>query len=403
MSLLDRLREPAVWEAFYAYKTGLACPKQFAKELRAFIDAEGWRPVCEAIERGEPFPLPRRAVISKLSSGKKRVVYTYPRAENTVLKLLTWLLLRHYDGLFSRCLWSFRPGRTAKDAVRSLLRSPGIWKLFSYKADIHDYFNSIPVERLLPLLRRAVGEDEALFAFLSRLLTEPMVLADGEHLTEQKGIMAGTPLSAFYANLYLAELDRRFAEAGVPYARYSDDIILFVPSREEAEDQAAFLRDFLKEQGLAINPEKEFYSAPGEGWTFLGFLCREGVIDVAPVTVKKLKAKMRRKARSLQRWRQRNGESGERAARAFIRVFRRKLLESPADHELSWSRWFFSVINTTESLAVIDRYAEDCLRYLLSGKRTKARYNVRYEELRALGWRSLVHAYYEYEKEERGG
>ncbi len=397
--MLDRLREPAVWEAFYAYKTGLACPKQFAKELRAYIDAEGWRPVCEAIERGEPFPLPRRAVISKLSSGKKRVVYTYPRAENTVLKLLTWLLLRQYDGLFSRCLWSFRPGRTAKDAVRALLRTPGLRACWAYKADIHDYFNSVPVERLLPLLRAAVGEDGPLFAFLSRLLTEPLVLSEGKPVTERKGIMAGTPLSAFYANLFLDPLDRHFSERGVPYARYSDDILLFVPTREAAEEQAAFLRGFLAERELTINPAKELFSAPGEGWTFLGFSVRGETVDVAPATVQKLKAKMRRKARAVQRWRQRNGETGERAAAAFIRVFNRKLLDAPEDSELSWSRWFFSVVNTTASLEEIDRYAQDCLRFLVSGKRTKGRFNVRYEELKALGYRSLVHEYYAFEKE----
>ena len=43
-----------------------------------------------------------------------------------------------------------------------------------------------------------------------------------------------------------------------------------------------------------------------------------------------------------------------------------------------------------------DLYAQDCLRYLLSGKRTKARFNVRYEDLKALGYRSLVNAYYDF-------
>ena len=53
------------------------------------------------------------------------------------------------------------------------------------------------------------------------------------------------------------------------------------------------------------------------------------------------------------------------------------------------------MIGTDASLKEIDRYAQDCLRYLLSGKRSKGRYSVRYEELKALGYRSLVHAYYQ--------
>ena len=39
--------------------------------------------------------------------------------------------------------------------------------------------------------------------------------------------MAGTPISTFLANLHLAHMDHYFADAGILYARYSDDIILF--------------------------------------------------------------------------------------------------------------------------------------------------------------------------------
>ena len=89
-----------------------------------------------------------------------------------------------------------------------------------------------------------------------------------------------------------------------------------------------------------------------------------------------------------------SGSAPSAPAAAFIRVFNRKLLESPEGSELSWSYWFFSVINTADSLQEIDAYAQDCLRFLVSGKRTKGRYDVRYEDLKKLGYRSLVNAYY---------
>lgn len=395
-SLLEQLKDESCWEDFYAYRTSLVCPKDFAKELRAFIDEKRWLPVCEAIGRGDAFPLPRKAVISKMSSQKKRTVYIYPRTENTVLKMLTWLLLRRYDGVYAPALYSFRPGRTAKDAVRALTHTRGIWDKYCYKADIHDYFNSIPVEQFVPMLEETLADDPQLFSFLRKLLEEPCVLENGKPVEEAKGIMAGTPLSAFYANLYLKDLDAHFCEAGIPYARYSDDIILFADSEEEREGHVAYLHSFLAGHGLTINPAKESYSAPGEPWTFLGFVCSKDCIDIAPATVHKLKQKMRRKARALQRWRKRNGVSGEKAAAAFIRIFNRKLLENSADSDLTWSYWFFSVINTPESLREIDSYAQDCLRFLISGRRTKARFNVRYEDLKKLGYRSLVHKYYSF-------
>lgn len=398
MSLLDQLSRRECWEKFYEYKTSLAFPKAFAAELRDFIDGEGYLPVCRSIAAGEPFPLPRKSVISKMTSGKKRVVYTYPKAENTVLKLLTWLLLRRCDGLFEDNLYSFRPGRTAKDAVRALRAVPGLGDMWAYKADVSNYFNSIPVEKLLPMLAEALGEDGRLYGFLSALLGEERALSGRETVREQKGIMAGTPLSAFYANLYLRELDRHFARRGVPYARYSDDIILFAPDRAGAEALAGEVRTILTEHGLGLNPAKEELFDPAEGWTFLGFRCRGDAVDIAPASLEKIKGKMRRKSRALMRWRQRGGYGGEKAAAAFIRVFNRKLLESPPDNDLSWSRWFFPLLTTADSLRVIDRYAQDCLRWLVSGKRTKGRYDVRYEDLKRLGYRSLVHEYYAFEE-----
>ena len=363
------------------------------------MDARAYLPVCESIAKGERFPLPRRAVISKLYGRKKRTVYIYPPAENTVLKLLTWLLLRTYDGLFSDGLYSFRPGRSAKDAVRRLIRTPGMRQMHAYKVDISNYFNSVPVPRLLPMLKEALAEDPDLYAFLQRLLSEEEVLDRGKLLKEQKGIMAGTPLASFYANLYLKDLDEYFAVRDIPYARYSDDIIVFAKSREAVEAQADVIRRFLAEAGLSVNPAKEQFITLEEGWTFLGFSYRKGIIDIAPATLKKLKQKMRRKARALARWRDRKGATGENAAVAFVRALDRKLLDSPEGTELSWSHWFFSVINTADSLREIDRYAQDCIRFIVSGKRTKGRYGIRYKDLKAIGYRSLVHEYYAYGRE----
>ncbi len=269
--------------------------------------------------------------------------------------------------------------------------------MYSYKTDISNYFNSIPMEQFLPMLENVLSDDPELFSFLKKLLLEERVLYLGNEIREEKGIMAGCPLASFFANLYLMDLDHAFAERGIPYARYSDDIIVFAESRETVEAYAEEIREYLRKRGLEVNPVKEVLGEPEDGFVFLGFICRNGETDIAPASVVKLKKKMRRKSRALLRWRLRNGVEGEKAARAFIRIFNRKLLESSYDRDLSWSGWFFSMITTTESLHEIDLYAQDCLRYLVSGRRTKSRFNVKYEDLKALGYKSLVHAYYDYE------
>ena len=398
VSLLDELRDKASWESYYAYKQSLTSSGRAIPELRAFIDGEGYLPVCDLIEAGGPYPLPRKAVLSKTASSKKRVVYTYPDDFNLTMKLLTYLLLRRYDGLFSAGLYSFRPGKTAKDAIRRLIRVRGRGRMYGYKADIHDYFNSVPVRLILPRILQTLSDDPAMASFLCALLTDPRVLEGGEIREEQKGIMAGTPLSAFFANLYLSDLDLEMERTGAFYARYSDDVLFLSESREETEAAAERFRSALAEKGLEINPDKEMFYAPGDRITFLGFSFLDGEVDIAPVTLEKLKGKMRRKRDALLRWKNRSEATGERAAAAFIRLFNRKLLGGAEDSELTWSYWFFSVINTTKSLHAIDEYAQDCIRVLMTGTHTKGRYRIRYGDLKKLGYRNLVHAYYAFGK-----
>ncbi len=399
MSLLELLSQQDVWESFYNYKCSLAAPKSFIHDLRRFIDSKAYLPVCEIIRSGERFPLPEKSIISKMSAQKKRTVYTYPAAENTVLKLLTWLLLRKYDSSFSDNLFSFRPGRTAKDAISYFTRYPNIQNMFAYKTDVSNYFNEVPVQKLIPILERVLQDDPVLFQFLRDLLQESEVLENGVRIIEEKGIMAGTPLSAFYANVYLKELDWLFFYRNIPYARYSDDMIVFADSREEAENYAFEIRRFIADAGLHLNPEKEEYFTPDTGWIFLGFSYLRGVVDIAPASLIKMKQKMKRKTRALTRWQKRNDLSGEKAARAFIRIFNSKIFYNNSDHDLTWSLWYFPVINTDNSLKVIDHYAQECIRYLLTGKHTKSRFNARYDDIKNLGYKCLVHAFYEYKKE----
>ena len=399
--MLDLIASKQVWQRFYEYKTSLMCSKAESKKLKNYIDEERYLPVFNAIKAGESLPFPKRSVISKMGSKKKRIVYTYPDSFNTVLKLITYLLLRKYDGLFAKGLFSFRPGLAAKDAVLMLKRNKDIGKLYSYKADVSNYFNSIKIPSFLPILHNALQDDEELYSFLAALLTEPCVLDRGKPVAEQKGIMAGTPVASFYANLYLSDLDEAFANTDAIYARYSDDIIVFADSEDEVRARACFIRDRLAEKGLCVNPDKEQFSSPDEGFVFLGFILKGDTVDIAPASVKKIKQKMRRKARALRRWHKRNGIPPEKAALAFVRVFNRKLFENPSDNELTWTYWFFPVINTAKSLHEIDLYAQECIRFLATDTRTKSRFGFRYEDMKKLGYRSLVHAYYDFSEEEK--
>lgn len=399
MDLISRLADADQWKKFYEYKqaSGHLTQKDLQK-LADFIENKEYLECVTAISKGGTFAPPRRACISKMHSDKKRIVYIYPETESNILKLLTFLLQRTYDDIFTKHLYSFRPQTGVRHAIRRLTHTAGIRNMWSYKVDISNYFNSIPVEKMLFILRQTLADEPRIYAFIETLLLNPLVSDNDVLIEEEKGIMAGTPISTFLANVYLNHMDHYFADAGILYARYSDDIIFFAPSEHALQENILYLKQTLADSGLTVNPKKEQITKPGEPWTFLGFVFENGTVDIAPVSVEKLKAKMRRKTKALMRWKNKKGLSGVHAAKAFVRIFNQKLFENPIDHELTWTRWYFPFINTTKSLKIIDVYSQSCIRYLATGTRTKSAYNFRYEDMKALGYISLVNAYYNHRK-----
>ena len=112
-----------------------------------------------------------------------------------------------------------------------------------------------------------------------------------------------------------------------------------------------------------------------------------------------MKDKMRRKARKLLRWKTRKNASNERAIRAYIKNFNKKLFDNPKNNEITWCRWYFPVITTDNSLHILDEYMIENIRYIATGKHTKANYNLRYETIKEYGFKSLVHSYYCFDNE----
>jgi len=266
---------------------------------------------------------------------------------------------------------------------------------YVYKVDISNYFNSVDIGLLLPELEAVLDRDPELFRFFEALLKNPYVQYNDRVICEaHKGIMAGTPISAFLANLYLRELDAYFYQRSIPYMRYSDDILVFGRDKAELHASIQTIGDTLLARKLTINPSKEMLAAPGEEWVFLGFSYENGNIDVSRTSFEKLKGKMRRKVRRLHQWAEKKQLPGEYGAKAFVKRFNAKLYDNPVYNELTWTRWYFPVINTDRTLKKIDAYMQDCIRYLATGKRSKGRYNFRYEDIKKLGYRSLVNEYY---------
>jgi len=386
------------WDAFLEYKlSGEHTPDWEKKIFSEYVKSKQYLEDVSDFLEGVPFPDPVVKMLNKHNNSKKRVVFTFSENKNIFLKFVSFYLM-NYDRVFSDNLCSFRKNICVKTAVRKLVSTPGISEMYCYKADISDYFGSVNPQILLPQLKSVLHEDERLFCFIEGLLMNSCAQKDGETVEVKKGIMAGVPLSAFLANIYLAEMDWYFERENIIYIRYSDDIIVFAETPGKINDCKKYIENFLGSKELKINRNKEACVMPGEWWEFLGFSYHNGVVDISETSLNKMKKKMKRKARALVRWKERKNADSNRAVRAFIKAFNRKLFTGVSDNNITWSRWYFPVINTTQSLHALDLYMQDCIRYIAQGNYSKSRFNLRYSDMKTLGYTSLVNKFYKYEK-----
>ena len=396
-SLLDELSEEEVWEQFRAEKIEKnQLNNHEIKQLDSFIDGKRYLQLTDHFS----FSYPEKKTITKIGSNKKRTIYAYPADENWVLKLLANKLYRYDEFICDNC-YSFRQKKTAKSVFDDIRKIKDIDERYVLKSDIHDYFNSIDEEILINELGQIISDDDRLLSLLTDIISQDKCYFEGELMKEKRGAMAGVPLASFFANIYLKDVDEYFKDEGVAYYRYSDDVIMFFKDEEELNRYHLRFRKMIEDKKLQLNEEKTRIIAPHEKWEYLGFSYKEGKIDLADITVDKMKGKIRRKAHSLYRWRKRKNASYDKTARAFISSFDHKFYDLSGNNAFTWTRFYFPLINCTDGLHEIDEYMLQYLRYLYSGRHYKGNYVITYDHLKKLGYTPLVAEYYRWIEENR--
>ena len=342
--------------------------------------------------RHQPAP-PVEAWVNK-ADGRKKRVFQYPPADELLFRVVNRLL--QPAALVEASPWcrSFLPGGGARRAFRTVLADRDVDRKAALRLDVRDYFNSIDVVDLLARLPEpfAAGPVGALLraALLDRSVDRGGQVVDGG----PKGVMAGTPLAPLLATLYLRELDHEIGGRAT-YSRYSDDIAVLAPAADlPALEQ--LVRRRLAERGLEVNESKSSACAPGQPWDFLGFRYDRGVVGLAPMTSRKLKARATRLARSLLRWRERSGAPTGAALETFLRRTNRRLYSVPDERaDFSWATWFLPMLDRPDGLRVLDEHVQREARYAATGRRTaRTRKLVDYHALVDAGHLPLVHAYW---------
>jgi RNA-directed DNA polymerase len=231
----------------------------------------------QELHGGRYRPQPARRVwIPKPGTNEQRPLGIPAVRDRVVQAALRNVLEPIFERDFAQHSYGFRPGRSAQQAVarvEALLNRGQAWCV---DADLKSYFDTIPHDRLMELVRVRVADGPVL-----HLLEQFLKAGVMETLHDWQSTDCGTPqgavISPLLANLYLNPLDHEMAGRGWEMVRYADDFVVLCGSREEAETVLAHLRAWTAQAGLTLHPTKtRIVNAQTDGFDFLGWTLKAG-------------------------------------------------------------------------------------------------------------------------------
>jgi len=398
MELFGEMLDKDRRKAFLEYRENKQASDKRLEQMKDYLLSSRYESDVQRLICGDyRISVPVKKEIPKAYTDRKRTVYHFKEDEMTLFRMMAYVL-HDYDHFISENVWSFKKGTSVRNLILRISRDHELRKMHVVKADIISYGNSINTEKLIKCLHTFLnGIDPKAVAFFSWLLGRQVFIHDGVLTKGDTAALPGCPIHNFFTNLYLADTDQRLSSRCELYARYSDDIIMFQKTGSEAEENMRLLLAEISGHGLRHHEdEKTGIYDPGEPFDYLGFTFDGNDVDISGASLKKIKRRMRIRAKKASLDKKKRFRTPEEKAIHLIRLNRQTFFGKPGSNDLNWSRWAFPVITRTERLHELDLYNQRCIRFILSGKWSNAQYRVSYSTLKELGYESLVRAYHDY-------
>ena len=189
--------------------------------------------------------------------------------DRMIQQAIAQILTPIYEEQFSDYSFGFRPNRRASDAINCVKSYYEQGYTYVVDLDLSKYFDTINHDLLMDMLRETISDKRLLN--LIRQFLKSGVMVNGVLIETETGSPQGGNLSPLLSNIYLTKFDRELEKRGHKFARYADDVNIYVKSQRAAERVLASCTKFLENRlKLKVNHEKSAAGSPTK-LKFLGF------------------------------------------------------------------------------------------------------------------------------------
>jgi len=334
-------------------------------ELGPYLVTE-WPRLREELLGGHYRPSPVKRQLIPKPGGAQRELGIPTVLDRLIQQALLQVLQPIFDPGFSEHSYGFRPGRRAHDAVLAAQRFVQNGRRIVVDVDLEKFFDRVNHDILMDRVARKVSDKRVLR--LIRRYLEAGIMANGAVMERQEGTPQGGPLSPLLANILLDEVDKELERRGHHFARYADDLNVYVGSKRAGERVMRLLQRLFGGLRLKVNPSKSGVE-PVSKRQFLGF---SFWFSAGKVTRRRISSK------SLKRFKQRVRELTQRNCGKSMG----QVIEHLRSYLLGWLA-YYGLTETPKTLRKLDMWVRHRLRAIQLKQWKRGR--TVYRELRKRG------------------
>jgi RNA-directed DNA polymerase len=223
----------------------------------------------------------RRVMIPKPGGGERPL--GIPTIRDRVVQTAAKLVLEPiFEADLDPAAHGYRPGRSASDAIQTVLTLLRQGYTDVVDADLSKYFDTIPHDELMQSLARRIVDPDML-RLIKQWLKAPVETTDGDGRkrmeggrASRQGVPQGGVISPLIANLYMNRFLKYWRQTGRGQAwqahviNYADDFVIL--SRGHAAEALAWTDRTMTRLGLTLNRNKtRVCEARTDRFDFLGY------------------------------------------------------------------------------------------------------------------------------------